>query len=64
MRVRTALSPILRFIGAMVVALIGATFFFAIIGVFGLAAAIAALALFLLAALLTFRRPQVEVAQR
>ena len=39
-------------------------FFFAIIGVFGFTAAIGALALFLVLALLTFRRPQAEGTQR
>ena len=42
----------------------GAVFFFAIIGVFGFTAAIGALALFLVLALLTFRRPRAEGTQR
>ena len=59
----TRLTPALRFVGAIAVALIGVTFFFAIIGVFGFAAAVAALALFVVLALLTLRRPQAEETQ-
>ena len=61
---RTTLTPASHFVGAIAAALIGVTFFFAIIGVFGLTAAIAALALFVALALLTFRRPQAEGTQR
>jgi hypothetical protein len=61
---RTTLPPGSRLAGAIAAALIGVTFFFAIIGVFGLAAAIGALALFLVLALLTFRCPQAEGTQR
>ena len=60
----TRLTPALRFVGAIAVALIGVTVFFAIIGVFGFAAAVAALALFVALALLVFRRPQAEGMQR
>ena len=58
MLMKTTLPPVLRRIAAIGVALIGTTFFFAIIGVFGLAAAIGALALFVVIAALIFRRPQ------
>jgi hypothetical protein len=61
---RTTLPPARRLAGAIAATLIGAVFFFAIIGVFGLTAAIGALALFLVLALLTFRRPQAEGTQR
>jgi hypothetical protein len=64
MRVRTALPSALRVVGAIAVTLIGVMFFFAIIGVFGLTVAIAALALFVVLALLTLRRPQAEGTQR
>ena len=43
---------------AIAVTLIGAGFFFAIVGVFGLPAAIAALVLFIALAAVIFRRPQ------
>ena len=46
--------------GAVAVTLIGVGFFFAIIGVFGLAAAIGSLALFIALALIIFRCPQTE----
>ena len=58
------LPPGWRLAGAIAAALIGVTVFFAIIGVFGLAGAIGALALFLVLALLTFRCPQAEGTQR
>jgi hypothetical protein len=61
---RTTLPLGWRFAGAIAAALIGVTFFFAIIGVFGFAAAIGALVLFLALALLTFRCPQAEGTQR
>jgi hypothetical protein len=53
-----------RLAGTIVATLIGVAFFFAIIGVFGLTTAIAALFLFVVLALLTFRRPQVEGTRR
>jgi hypothetical protein len=61
---RTTLPPAWRFAGAIAAALVGVTFFFAIIGVFGFTAAIGALALFLVLALLSFRCPQTEGTQR
>jgi hypothetical protein len=57
---RTTLTPAARFVGSIAVTLIGAVFFFAIIGVFGLPSAMGALALFVLLALLVFRCPQAE----
>jgi hypothetical protein len=57
---RTTLTAAFHLVGAIAVALIGVTFFFAIIGVFGLLTAIGALALFVVLALLIFRRPQIE----
>jgi hypothetical protein len=47
-----------RAIAASLAALAGGAFFFAIVGVFGLAAAIVALVAFVVLALLTYRRPQ------
>jgi hypothetical protein len=47
-------------VGAVVVALLGVGFFFAIVGVFGLPSSIAALLLFIALALMIFRRPQSE----
>jgi hypothetical protein len=61
---RTTAPAASSLLGAIAVALIGTAFFFAIIGVFGLTAAIVALALFVALALLTFRRPQAEGTQR
>jgi hypothetical protein len=49
-----------HFVGAVVVALLGVLFFFAIVGVFGLPSSIAALLLFIALALMVFRRPQSE----
>jgi hypothetical protein len=46
--------------GAIAVTLIGIGFFFAIVGVFGLPAAIVALVLFIALAAVLFRRPQAE----
>ena len=46
--------------GAIAVTLIGIGFFFAIVGVFGLRAAIGAAILFIALALSIFRRPQAE----
>jgi hypothetical protein len=50
--------------GAIAVTLIGVAFFFAIVGVFGLPAAIVALVLFIALASVLFRRPQAEGAPR
>jgi hypothetical protein len=61
---RATLPPAWHIAGAIAAALIGAVFFFAIIGVFGFAAAVAALALSVALALLVFRRPQAEGMQR
>ena len=47
-------------IGAITVILAGVVFFFAIVGVFGLPAAIIALVLFIALAVLIFRRAQAE----
>jgi hypothetical protein len=52
-----------RCIGSVVATLLGATFFFAIIGVFGLPASIAALLLFVALAVTIFRRHQDEAAR-
>ena len=49
-----------HFIGAVAPTLIGTGFFFAIVGVFGLRAAIGAATLFIALALSIFRRPQAE----
>ena len=46
--------------GAIAATLIGVGFFFAIVGVFGLPAAIVALVLFIALASVIFRRPQAE----
>jgi uncharacterized membrane protein YuzA (DUF378 family) len=59
----TMASPALRLVGAISVALIGVAFFFAIIGVFGFTTAVAALAVFVVLALLSLRRPQAEGTQ-
>lgn len=48
------------FVGAVVSALLGVIFFFAIVGVFGLPSSIAALLLFIALALMVFRHPQSE----
>lgn len=47
-------------IGALTTALIGTGFFFGIVGVFGLPVAIGTGILFIVLALLIFRRPQAE----
>jgi len=47
-----------HFFGAIVAALLGVAFFFAIVGVFGLLSSIAALLLFIALALVVFKRPQ------
>jgi hypothetical protein len=52
-----------RVMGAVLTTLLGFTFFNALIGVFGLSAAVIALLLFLALAVLIFRRPQTERAQ-
>jgi len=49
-----------HFVGAVVAALLGVVFFFAIVGVFGPRSSIAALLLFIALALMVFRRPQSE----
>jgi hypothetical protein len=49
-----------HFVGAVVAALLGGVFFFAIVGVFGLPSSIVALLLFIALALMVFRRPQSE----
>jgi hypothetical protein len=49
-----------QFVRAVVAALLGVVFFFAIVGVFGLPSSIAALLLFIALALMVFRRPQSE----
>jgi hypothetical protein len=48
------------FIGAVTATLMGTAFFFVIVGVFGLPASIGAGILFILLALLIFRRPQAK----
>jgi hypothetical protein len=60
----TTLPLAWRLAATIAATLIGVAFFFAIIGVFGLATAIAALVLFVVLALLTFRRPQAEGTPR
>ena len=57
--VRNVISAMHLF-GAIAVTLVGIGFFFAIVGVFGLPAAIAALVLFIALASALFRRPQTE----
>jgi hypothetical protein len=52
-----------RFIGAVATTLIGTAFFFLIVGVFGLPAAIGAGILFVVLALLIFTRPQAKETQ-
>jgi hypothetical protein len=55
-----SLTSAMHLFGATAAALIGIGFFFAIVGVFGLPAAIAALVLFIALASALFRRPQTE----
>jgi len=50
--------------GALLTTLLGFTFFNALIGVFGLSAAVIALLLFIASAVLIFRRPQTERARQ
>ena len=57
--VRSVISAMHLF-GAIAVTLIGIGFFFAIVGVFGLPAAIGALVVFIALASVLFRRPQAE----
>ena len=52
-----------RVMGAALTTLLGFTFFNALIGVFGLSAAVIALLLFIALAVLIFRRPQTERAR-
>jgi hypothetical protein len=52
-----------RLLGAICATLLGVAFFFTIIGVFGLAASIIALALFIALAVAISRRPQTERKQ-
>jgi len=54
----TAMQSTVYGLGAAAAALLGAVFFFAIIGVFGLALAIASWAVFVVLAILIARRPQ------
>jgi hypothetical protein len=53
-----------RTMGAVLTTLFGFTFFNALIGVFGLSAAVIALLLFIALAVLIFRRPQTERARQ
>ena len=53
-----------RAMGAVLTTLLGFTFFNALIGVFGLSAAVIALLLFIASAVLIFRRPQTERARQ
>ena len=59
MSVRSVIS-VMHLFGAIAAALIGIGFFFAIVGVFGFSAAIAALVVFIALAAVLFRRPQAE----
>ena len=47
-----------HFVGAVIAALLGVVFFFAIVGVFGLPSSIAALLLFIALSLMVFMRPK------
>jgi hypothetical protein len=53
-----------RAMGVVLTTLLGFTFFNALIGVFGLSAAVIALLLFIASAVLIFRRPQTERARQ
>jgi len=53
-----------RAMGVVLTTLLGVTFFNALIGVFGLPAAVIALLLFIALAVLIFRRPQTERARQ
>jgi len=59
---RTAISA-MRATGVVIATLLGAVFFFVIIGVFGLSEAIVGLLVFVALALLIFRRPQTKGAR-
>jgi hypothetical protein len=59
----TGLTIAWRCIGSIVATLLGVTFFFAIIGVFGLPASIAALVLFVALAVSILRRHQDEATR-
>jgi hypothetical protein len=60
---RTAISA-MRATGVGIATLLGAVFFFVIIGVFGLSEAIIGLLVFVSLALLIFRRPQTKGARQ
>jgi hypothetical protein len=60
---RTTISA-MRATGVVIATLLGAVFFFVIIGVFGLSEAIVALLVFVSLALLIFRRPQTKGARQ
>ena len=60
---RTAISA-MRAIGVVIATLLGAVFFFVIIGVFGLSEAIVGFLVFVSLALLIFRRPQTKGARQ
>jgi hypothetical protein len=60
---RTAISA-MRATGVVIATLLGAVFFFVIIGVFGLSEAIVGLLVFVSLALLVFRRPQTKGARQ
>jgi hypothetical protein len=60
---RTTISAV-RATGLVIATLIGAIFFFVIIGVFGLPEAIVGLFVFVFVALLIFRRPQTKGARQ
>jgi hypothetical protein len=56
--VHVASTSIIDFVKALLASFVGAAFFFVIVGVFGLPASVAGLALFAIAAILLCRRPQ------
>jgi len=57
---RRAAKAVWHGFGAIVATFIGIAFFFVITGVFGAPASIAALALFVILAIMSFYRPQLE----
>jgi hypothetical protein len=59
MSVRSVIS-VMHLFGAIAITLIGVGSFFAIVGVFGLPAAMVALVVFIALAAVLFRRPQAE----
>jgi hypothetical protein len=63
-RVNPTPFSIRRAIGVVLTTLFGFAFFNALIGVFGLSAAVIALLLFIALAVLIFRRPQTERARQ